>query len=67
MSQINKSARQVLAPILSNKRVGQYHQIIVSVGDIAAQCKPGNHEWFCEELLQFLAFRQALLWEERWN
>mgnify|MGYP000096896514 CR=1 FL=1 len=42
MSQINKSARQVLAPILSNKRVGQYHQIIVSVGDIAAQCKPGN-------------------------
>ena len=42
MSQINKSARQVLAPILSNKRVGQYHQIIVSVGDIATQCKPGN-------------------------
>jgi dihydroorotate dehydrogenase electron transfer subunit len=32
----------VLAPILSNKRVGQYHQIIISVGDIAAQCKPGN-------------------------
>ena len=42
MSQINKSARQILAPILSNKRVGQYHQIIVNVGDIAAQCKPGN-------------------------
>lgn len=42
MSQINKSARQILAPILSNKRVGQYHQIIVSVGDIASQCKPGN-------------------------
>jgi dihydroorotate dehydrogenase electron transfer subunit len=42
MSQINKNARQILAPILSNKRVGQYHQIIVNVGDIAAQCKPGN-------------------------
>ena len=42
MSQINKNAKQVLAPILSNKRVGQYHQIIISVGDIAAQCKPGN-------------------------
>jgi dihydroorotate dehydrogenase electron transfer subunit len=42
MSQINKSARQILAPILSNKRVGQYHQIIVSVGDVASQCKPGN-------------------------
>ena len=42
MSQINKNARQIIAPILSNKRVGQYHQIIISVGDIAAQCKPGN-------------------------
>lgn len=42
MSQINKNAKQVLAPILSNKRVGQYHQIIISVGDIGAQCKPGN-------------------------
>jgi hypothetical protein len=42
MSQINKNARQIIAPILSNKRVGQYHQIIISVGEIAAQCKPGN-------------------------
>jgi len=42
MSQINKNARQIIAPILSNKRVGQYHQIIISVGDIATQCKPGN-------------------------
>lgn len=42
MSQINRNAKQLIAPILSNKRVGQYHQIIVNVGEIAATCKPGN-------------------------
>ena len=42
MAQINKSAAQLLAPIVSNKRVGQYHQIIINVGDLAALCKPGN-------------------------
>jgi dihydroorotate dehydrogenase electron transfer subunit len=42
MSQINKNAQQLLAPIVSNKRVGQYHQIIVNVGDLASTCKPGN-------------------------
>jgi dihydroorotate dehydrogenase electron transfer subunit len=42
MSQINKSAAQLLAPIVSNKKVGQYHQIIISVGDLANLCKPGN-------------------------
>jgi dihydroorotate dehydrogenase electron transfer subunit len=42
MSQINKSAQQLLTPIVSNKKVGQYHQIIVNVGDLAEACKPGN-------------------------
>jgi dihydroorotate dehydrogenase electron transfer subunit len=42
MSQINKSAAQLLAPIVSNKRVGKYHQIIINIGDLAATCKPGN-------------------------
>jgi dihydroorotate dehydrogenase electron transfer subunit len=42
MSQINKSAQQLLAPIVSNKKVGQYHQIIVNVGELASTCKPGN-------------------------
>lgn len=42
MSQINRSAQQLLAPIISNKKVGQYHQIIVNVGDLASKCKPGN-------------------------
>jgi len=42
MSQVNKSAAQLLAPIVSNKKVGQYHQIIINVGDLASLCKPGN-------------------------
>lgn len=42
MAQINKYAKQLIAPIVSNKRVGQYHQIIVNIGDAAAACKPGN-------------------------
>lgn len=42
MSQINRNAQQLLAPIISNKKVGNYQQIIISVGDLAATCKPGN-------------------------
>ena len=42
MSPINKNAKQVLAPVISNKRVGIYHQIIVNIGDLAQKCKPGN-------------------------
>jgi len=42
MSQINKSAAQLLAPIVSNKKVGQYNQIIINIGDLASLCKPGN-------------------------
>jgi dihydroorotate dehydrogenase electron transfer subunit len=42
MSQINKNAKQILAPIVSNKKVGQYQQIIVNIGDLATLCKPGN-------------------------
>ena len=42
MSHINRSAQQLLAPIISSKKVGQYQQIIINVGDLAALCKPGN-------------------------
>jgi dihydroorotate dehydrogenase electron transfer subunit len=42
MSTINKSAVQVDATVISNKRVGAYHQIILSVGDAAKNCRPGN-------------------------
>ena len=42
MSTINKSAAQVSATILSNKRVGAYHQILLAIGDLASVCRPGN-------------------------
>jgi dihydroorotate dehydrogenase electron transfer subunit len=42
MSTINKSATQINATILSNKRVGAYHQILLSIGDLASLCRPGN-------------------------
>jgi dihydroorotate dehydrogenase electron transfer subunit len=42
MSAINKSATQINATILSNKRVGAYHQILLSIGDLASVCRPGN-------------------------
>jgi len=42
MQSINKNAQQVLAPVVSNKRVGQYHQLILNIGDLAASCKAGN-------------------------
>jgi dihydroorotate dehydrogenase electron transfer subunit len=42
MSTINKSATQINTTILSNKRVGAYHQILLSIGDLASLCRPGN-------------------------
>ena len=42
MAQINKNATKVLATVVSNKRVGQYHQILLNVGDLVNFCKPGN-------------------------
>ena len=42
MAAINKSAVQEMVTILSNKRVGAYHQILLNVGDIVKNCRPGN-------------------------
>ena len=42
MAGINRSAAQLLATIVGNKKVGQYHQMLISVGDLVSQCKPGN-------------------------
>ena len=42
MGTINKSAIQLNATILSNKRVGSYHQILINVGDVVKNCRPGN-------------------------
>ena len=42
MATINKNAAQINSMVVSNKRVGQYHQLIINVGDNADACKPGN-------------------------
>ena len=42
MSSINRHSQQVVATILSNKRVGQYHQLLINVGEVVRHCKPGN-------------------------
>jgi dihydroorotate dehydrogenase electron transfer subunit len=42
MATINRSAVQEMVTILSNKRVGAYHQILLNVGDIVRNCRPGN-------------------------
>lgn len=42
MAGINRSAAQILATIVGNKKVGQYYQILISVGELVSQCKPGN-------------------------
>jgi dihydroorotate dehydrogenase electron transfer subunit len=39
---INKSATQFRATILNNRRVGVYHQIVLEVGDLVKNIKPGN-------------------------
>lgn len=42
MSSINKSAVQVTAVVIANKRIGAYHQLILSVGEAVRNCRPGN-------------------------
>jgi dihydroorotate dehydrogenase electron transfer subunit len=42
MSGINRSAVQTSALIVSNKRVGQYYQILIAVGELVKSCRPGN-------------------------
>ena len=42
MANINRRAQQILATVLSNKRIGAYHQILIDVGDLVSHCHPGN-------------------------
>jgi dihydroorotate dehydrogenase electron transfer subunit len=42
MATSNKSAVQEVVTVVSNKRVGAYHQILLNVGDIVKSCRPGN-------------------------
>jgi dihydroorotate dehydrogenase electron transfer subunit len=39
---MNRFATQVEAEIVSNKKVGAYHHMVLSVGEIAENAKPGN-------------------------
>ena len=39
---INSNAKQVIAEIVSNKKVGAYHHMVFAVGEIANVAKPGN-------------------------
>lgn len=42
MSPINRGAAHINATVLANKRVGQYHQIVLGIGDLVKNCRPGN-------------------------
>jgi len=42
MSDINRGATHFKATLLANKRVGQYHQIVLGIGDLVKSCRPGN-------------------------
>lgn len=42
MSTINRHAKQISATLVSNKRIGQYHQILLNIGEVVHSCRPGN-------------------------
>jgi dihydroorotate dehydrogenase electron transfer subunit len=42
MMGISSNAKQVIAEIVSNKKVGAYHHMVFAVGEIANAAKPGN-------------------------
>ncbi len=42
MATINKNASAINATLVSNKRIGQYHQLIINIGALAELAKPGN-------------------------
>ena len=39
---INKNATQLNATLISNRRIGVYHQLILEIGDLVRYVKPGN-------------------------
>ncbi|MBI3430378.1 MAG: dihydroorotate dehydrogenase electron transfer subunit [Actinobacteria bacterium] len=42
MSSINRHARSLNATLVSNKRIGQYHQLLLNIGELVTYCRPGN-------------------------
>ena len=41
-AKINQFATQMLAEVISNKKVGPYHHMVFAVGEMASHVKPGN-------------------------
>jgi len=41
-AKINQFATQMLAEVISNKKVGPYHHMVFTVGEMASHVKPGN-------------------------
>ncbi|NDF56762.1 MAG: dihydroorotate dehydrogenase electron transfer subunit [Actinobacteria bacterium] len=39
---INRSAIQIMAEVISNKKFGPYHHMVFAIGEMAANIKPGN-------------------------
>lgn len=42
MATINKNSLRQIVTVVSNKRIGAYHQILLNVGDVVKSCRPGN-------------------------
>lgn len=42
MSSINRHAKQITATLVSNKRIGQYHQLLLNIGHVVENARPGN-------------------------
>lgn len=42
MSSINRHSKQITATVVSNKRIGQYHQLLLNIGHVVENARPGN-------------------------
>ena len=42
MSSINRRAKQINATLVSNKRIGQYYQLLLNIGRVVEDARPGN-------------------------
>lgn len=42
MNSINRHAKQITATLVSNKRIGQYHQLLLNIGHVVENARPGN-------------------------
>lgn len=42
MNLINRQAQQLSSTLISNKRIGQYNQLLLNIGELVHSCRPGN-------------------------